>query len=186
MPNSVAFCNPPLTTESAGYLRVAARHTRRVEIFDEVLNEICSGKISIGATEAQDNTWSVSLSAEQVTSTSPDEVAMFLDQVKAAYASVATDDQRVVPLRFYAWFDEMAGQLRFSISSLDPLPFGAVIRFVSNAHEIASQFLTSDYLSGIPWSELQEVDCDDKPDSETDADVAPAPLDVYVTNLFED
>ncbi len=153
-----------------------------MQLFDELVDEIRRDKITIGAEESQDNTWAVSLTTKQAASTSPDQVATFLEQARAAYAETATSAQRGTPLRFYAWFDEMAGQLRFSVSSVDPLPFGAPIRVVPQAREIGRQFLTSDYLDGIPWSELSEVGAND---AFEEAGPTPQTLDVFVVPLFD-
>lgn len=74
---------------------------------------------------------------------------------------------------------------RFSVSSIDPLPFGGVIRVVTEARKIGHQFLTSAHLSGIPWSELRQVGPDDGSTSTAASEPAPPPLDVFVASLLD-
>lgn len=66
------------------------------------------------------------------------------------------------PVTFYAWHDEVAGQLRFSTArcSPDSLPFGYRVRLVDDPAEIVEDFLASPYRDGIPWT-----DVDDESDS---------------------
>lgn len=67
--------------------------------------------------------------------------------------------QPVRPVTFYAWHDEMAGQLRFSTACcvISALPFGAKVRIVQDPQEIVTAFVRSPYRDGIPLSELKIV-----------------------------
>lgn len=59
------------------------------------------------------------------------------------------------PWTFYAWCDEQAGSLRFSLvpgTASDPRPFGARLEFHDDASQICDAFVTG--TSVIPWSEL--------------------------------
>jgi hypothetical protein len=60
---------------------------------------------------------------------------------------------------FYAWHDEMAGQLRCSAAparSESELPFGARIRVTRDPLQVAQEYLASPYNGIIRFSELQE------------------------------
>lgn len=153
-----------------------------MSVFDEVIEEIQSGTVSIGSTEKLDNTWMISMSREQVSQTSPAAVVSFLDQARAAYELLAVRHPDKRPLRFYAWVDAQAGQLRFSVSSADRLPFGRRIRFVPEPADIASEFLSSPYLHGIPVSEFSDADHKVET-SEPVTDEDRPPLNVYVVGL---
>jgi hypothetical protein len=63
------------------------------------------------------------------------------------------------PVVFYAWHDEMAGQLRFSVArgTLADLPFRDRVEIVSDVREIAAEYLASRYRDGIPYAELVPV-----------------------------
>jgi hypothetical protein len=66
------------------------------------------------------------------------------------------------PVTFYAWHDEMAGQLRFSVARSSPerLPFGAIVDLVADADVVIAEFLNSPYRDGIPWDHLTEASAD--------------------------
>ncbi|NER17539.1 hypothetical protein GWK10_09980 [Spongiivirga citrea] len=59
---------------------------------------------------------------------------------------------------FYLWFDEQAGQIRFNLinENHSKLPFTSKVEFAENQKIIISDFLESEYLNGIPFSELDE------------------------------
>lgn len=63
------------------------------------------------------------------------------------------------PVTFYAWHDEMAGQLRFSTACCpsSALPFSAKVLLVHDPHLIVAAFVQSPFREGIPWNELGEV-----------------------------
>lgn len=67
--------------------------------------------------------------------------------------------QSVRPVCFYAWHDEMAGQLRFSSACCTraTLPFGAQISLVDDPDPIAAEFIRSHYRDGIQNSELEQA-----------------------------
>src|SRR4051812_29613611 len=53
--------------------------------------------------------------------------------------------RRATPMRFYAWYDAQAGQLRFSLISAgpDPLPFARPILPVDDPDEIVQEFVAN-------------------------------------------
>lgn len=125
--------------------------------------------------EARRNTYVVALSADEASELSVTQVTAFLHDARSALAATASPDSPD-SLRFYAWFDEMAGQLRLSVSSANELPFGGTIRTVADPAVVASQCLESDYIDGIPWSSLA-------PDEEVPEPLH-NPLDVFMTDLM--
>lgn len=127
--------------------------------------------------EARRNTYALAFGSEVARTISLEQVTDFLLVARAVLAEgVKTIEQ--TPLWFYSWADEMAGQLRFSVSSSPDLPFGSDIRIVSDPSVVAGQFLESKYLDGIPWSEFGEGD-----GNEPETTEAREPFDVFVTEL---
>ncbi len=147
-----------------------------VDVFSETVAAISADTLTFGDTrqEALENTWRVSIgSGSDLT---VEDVCSFIEDARAAYQSIAVDLQ-APNLWFYAWVDEMAGQLRLSISSSDALPFTGQISTTADAPVIAAELLASPYLGGIPFSEFDE-DCDnDLPEPE------PPALNVYLVPL---
>lgn len=65
---------------------------------------------------------------------------------------------------FYAWYDEQAGQLRFSLSSARPedLPFGATVRLLTDPSSIVATFLADPHPGVIFLEELADVSDEDE------------------------
>ena len=81
---------------------------------------------------------------------------------------------------FYAWFDELSGQLRCSAapaSSPENLPFGCRLNVVKSPTSVAESFLHSDYLEGISLDGFEEVT--DEMEQEKDEDDDDFILTVY-------
>jgi hypothetical protein len=103
---------------------------------------------------ADANLWSISLPS---TSAIPaDDLATFVLAAAAVRAELVAL-QGIAPVTFYAWHDEMAGQLRFSTArcTSDSLPFSAAIQLVDHPAEIVRCFLSSPYRDGLPWATLR-------------------------------
>jgi hypothetical protein len=64
------------------------------------------------------------------------------------------------PATFYAWYDEMAGQLRVSLvpGTTDALPFSGPIELVSSPQAVVSAALATLTPGLIPGSELADVE----------------------------
>jgi hypothetical protein len=64
------------------------------------------------------------------------------------------------PATFYAWYDEMAGQLRVSLVSgtTEALPFSGPIELVSSPHPVVIAALATWAPGLIPASELADVE----------------------------
>lgn len=107
------------------------------------------------AAGANENLWCISVASDQRIA-APDLVA-FLRSAVAIRRELASR-QPVRPVTFYAWHDEMAGQLRFSTAccTLDTLPFRAKVVLVDDASEIVAAFGRGRYRAGIPLDELEE------------------------------
>jgi hypothetical protein len=124
----------------------------------EVTNDavvICRDDIN---TEANSNLWSFSLTLQEASSLSVTDVVEFSQKVVASRREWLTA-RRAPSMVMYWWHDEQAGQLRFSLVSTTHgrLPFQANIAVVAEFEEIAKAWLSSPYLDGIPWTDLQEV-----------------------------
>ena len=131
--------------------------------------------------ESQANLWTISLTKEMASNLSVQDVSECVKNLIDKRRAEAKRRQ-VVPLLFYLWFDEQAGQLRFSITSVaDPsrLAFHCAINTGAKLSEIVSQVLASPYLDGIPFEELDE-EHSDSPDLTSSEAVV---LDVFVTKL---
>ena len=103
---------------------------------------------------ANANLWSISLPSTSAVSV--DDLAAFVLAAAAIRAElVAVLD--VAPITFYAWHDEMAGQLRFStaLCTCESLPFAVGIQLVEHPEEVVRRFLSSPYRDGVPWSTMR-------------------------------
>lgn len=107
---------------------------------------------------ARGNMLSFSLDRAAADILPPEELVAFLEQAFQVYQRKLAPFPR--PAWFYAWVDEMAGQLRLSaVACATPmdLPFGCALAPTSDPGLIARGFLSPPYLEGIPWSELTPV-----------------------------
>lgn len=147
--------------------------------FREMLSEIATSGLTVdpvGGTEPNANLCTISLSRTQADALTPADVVSFLHQAADAYdVHRRQSNSPNSGMAFYTWFDEMAGQLRFSVVSALPLPFGCQTRTTAEPLVIAQQLLACSQLDGIPFSSL-------KPDNNS-SDVQPHMLDVYVIHL---
>lgn len=111
--------------------------------------------------EARGNLWSFSLSPEQLAVTSVVDVEVFAVGVaEGRRAWLAA--RRSGPMVLYWWHDVQAGQLRFSLVSAvhGCLPFGGEVVAAASFAAVASDWLRSQHLHGIAWSELQPLSPD--------------------------
>jgi len=144
--------------------------------WSDLLQEISSNTLNISGDEireARANTWGVSL-PEDFDASSAD-VSEFLEAVRDCKLR---DDS---PLLFYAWVDELAGQLRLSSSStadIRSLSFRCPIDTRVTLSEIA-QMLVEIRRGGIELSELEEFTAGE----DVKTTESPAPLRVYVERV---
>lgn len=146
--------------------------------FAAVVMDTRSSASSLVAGEIENMRW-VTITSEIIERMSSGDLVRALDDVRAAYAASSSRAGSVREPRFYAWVDELAGQLRFSVTTADPLPFGGSIRVTVDAEVIAQQALALTTVDGvIRWSDLGDnLDLDSE-------DPVPRPLDVYVADLY--
>lgn len=107
-------------------------------------------------------------------------VADFVRNAHRAYSLAATRIGRSG--WFYAWHDELAGQLRTSacwIASQHELPFRGPITLVDDPESLATALLSSQIAHGIPWSELIEP-----PPNDSMVEPAPPATLVYARPLI--
>jgi hypothetical protein len=105
---------------------------------------------------ANQNLWCISLpTTEQITAV---ELVAFLQSAVDIRRELAAA-QFLRPVTFYAWHDEVAGQLRFSTARCTQaaLPFAATILLVPAPNEIVGAFMRSPVRDGIRWEALHEV-----------------------------
>ncbi|MCG6157164.1 hypothetical protein [Rubinisphaera margarita] len=144
--------------------------------WSDLLQEISSDTLNISGDEireARANTWGISLPGDFDTSSA--DVFEFLEAVRDCKRR---DDS---PLLFYAWFDELAGQLRLSWSSktdIMSLSFRCPIDTSVTLSEIAQTFVEN-RRGRIELSELEEFTAGEDIKT-TDSR---APLRVYVERV---
>lgn len=114
--------------------------------------------------EAVGNLRSLALTREQAAAVSPSGVETFARGVGDARRAWLAS-RRTAPMVLYWWHDEQAGHLRFSLvsESHGRLPFGCEIAPASTLAEIATSWLSSTSLFGIPWNEFKPVARDEVP-----------------------
>lgn len=120
-----------------------------------ILSELRSETLSRSDTAADENMrWLVPRKG-----CDPRDLADFL--LRAAEVRLArAREQGLIPATFYSWYDEMAGQVRFSTvpGRSDALPFGASIDLVAGPACIAADALST-WSPGVhSFNELTEVE----------------------------
>ena len=103
---------------------------------------------------ARRNMCSFSPSAEERQQSRPQQVETFLEAAAQLWADRLPRPPSG-PWTFYAWYDEQAGSLRFSLvpgTASDSLPFGARLELLDDASQICHAFVTGTDV--IPWSAL--------------------------------
>jgi len=124
-------------------------------IADEVT--ICADAINH---EALQNMWTFTLTREQATRITPTDVEDFLRAVIISRRNWLRG-RHVLPgqMRFYCWFDEQAGQLRFSMVSAchRRLPFACQVVDAAEVSHVVRRFLQAVAGGLIPRSALCEI-----------------------------
>ena len=106
---------------------------------------------------ANGNLFCFSMSMKDAKSMNAEEIDEFLFAACHCYALKLTDAPQT--MWFYAWHDELAGQLRTSAAPVNcsgELPFGCRLNVVKFPTPVSVSILNSDYLDGIPMPELDE------------------------------
>ncbi|MEX1094860.1 MAG: hypothetical protein WED34_02365 [Planctomycetales bacterium] len=106
--------------------------------------------------EARGNLWSFSLSPRQASVVFPADVETFAESVAEARRAWLSA-HAAGPMILYWWHDEQSAQLQFSLVSASHgwLPFGCEIVPAASFREVASGWLGSPYLHGIPSHEFR-------------------------------
>ena len=88
----------------------------------------------------------------------PQDLVTFLETAAEIRLAQARND-KILPATFYAWYDEQAGQLRFSLvrGRPDALPFGAAIDLVASS-EVVRDALASWNPGFVPFADLTDVE----------------------------
>lgn len=135
--------------------------------------------------EIEHNCVWVSISSDIAKQVSSADFLLFLGKVKANRQLQLQQSSLDLNIIYYLWFDEQEGQLRFNFinSKHDKLPFGCKLSFVDSEQEIIDDFLNSNYLDGIPWSELETIDNTQQLKSVTAAENANE--EIYVNKVYK-
>lgn len=135
------------------------------------LDEICSDEPVVDPTdihaECHANRWSFSLSPEQLSIVTHQDVETLIRLVVSARSlQLQHRGYQSKSLLFYCWHDKMAGQLQFSLVSVShgSLPFGYPVETIHDLRIIITSWLTSPHNQGIPWSEFQAAESHNLPD----------------------
>jgi hypothetical protein len=101
----------------------------------------------------RENLWTISWPSGDADEDARDWVAFLRSACEIRRRQVAGSSLAAV---FYAWHDEQAGNLCFSIARGDPadVPFRARIALVGSPDPVVASFLSSPHRDGIPFSEL--------------------------------
>lgn len=108
------------------------------------------------ASEVRTNTWTYSVAGSD-REQAPEVIAALRDVAEGLRLRLQSSATRG---KFYAWYDEQAGQLRCSLTSLHSLPFGAALREVADPSEILHIALSDPHPGAIDLSEAVEVPVD--------------------------
>lgn len=98
----------------------------------------------------------ISISGDIAKVTSVDDFITFFNSLLLSREAEIKEKLVQQKMIFYAWFDEMAGQLRFNFisSDHDNLPFTANLRRVT-LEKIIKDFLSSMFQGGIPAEDFE-------------------------------
>lgn len=115
--------------------------------------------------ESNQNCTALSLTRELALQITIDDLLVFLTRVKSNRQKQLISCGLSIDLVYYLWFDEMAGQLRFSFinSNHKALPFKCDLTLIKTEKEIIDRYLKSDYLDGVPWKDLMDLGIDGDP-----------------------
>ncbi len=150
--------------------------------FRETLAEIPTAGLTFDAgTAANANLRMISVTRDEARTVTPADIATFLRQAADCFAELLPSSCPDAHAIFYAWVDQMAGQLRFSVVSSIPPPFRCSIRIVSEPEIVAQHFLDCPNLDGIPILSLEATDPSSLDSS--GPTVESHALDVFVTQI---
>jgi hypothetical protein len=126
---------------------------------DDVINDplIIAVGPDAGRDEPHENMWDLGMSAARAAATPAAAIIAFLQQVIANRNRQLTARFGMQhPMVFYAWVDEQAGQLRFSLVSGQGVrpPFGAEIRCITQPDPLIQHYLAITTHDGIPWAQI--------------------------------
>ncbi len=147
--------------------------------FRDTLAEIPIAGLTLDSgTAANANLRTISVTRDEARDLTPTEVAMFLRRAADSFDELLASSTSGADAIFYAWVDEMAGHLRFSVVSSMPLPFGCSTRVVADPEIVAQHFINCPQLERIPFPSLESADA-----SSVHSVNEPPVLDVFVTHL---
>mgnify|MGYP005989941369 CR=1 FL=1 len=124
-----------------------------MNIFDETLRDIKSESLSKDfeiKKASSDNMWSIYIDGEAFKKCSVSTLMDFITSVEDALTKKWAEE-----FTFYAWFDEMSGQIRFSslMGDIDSLPFKCELNVTTEKKQMAThifrmlEYIHSDCIS---------------------------------------
>lgn len=143
-------------------------------IFREWLLQIIYDEIQIEYNrelEAKNNLYSFSLSDEEKSKIKVNDLVTLLKLVISIWKKKLIQLNIFSPILFYAWYDEMANSLCFSLVSgtmKEPLPFNCLVEFTYSINKVCLQFLKGK--DHIPYEDLEKNldEWEDPDDQEND------------------
>jgi len=155
------------------------------EIFDAEI--FISGSQAMMQEEIKQNCWCLSFEKNLTTHIRLNDLLQFIADLKRKRISQLQQNNIVSSVTFYMWFDEMASQLCFDLTSGKNTrpPFGCTLNILQSPESILQKFL-DDCQSKIPalsWENLTILNPGDPGFGEDNDDEAEWIQDVYVTTL---
>lgn len=139
-------------------------HSLLLDWLPDVLNDEVISEHNNVNFEARSNMWCFSIpNDEGITAL---DIKSFLNQIIDQRSKQIT-----LPMTFYVWIDEQAGQLRFSLTSQpkNNLPFGSTLIYSDNLDNFIEQFISMQLTGSIAFQDLKPIvlaDTYDKSDVE--------------------
>jgi hypothetical protein len=134
------------------------------------LTQVASASL-VGQGESEElltqNMLAFALSPDEARGLTADDLDRFLAAAFRQYAAKLASAPG--PLWFYAWHDEMSGTLRICAAQVnrpEQLPFECGLNICDTSTPVTEGFLRSDYLDGIPRSELTESSWEEEEEEE--------------------
>ena len=155
---------------------------RDAQDFKYILDEsfVLTGALDEHKYETEHNMWAMGFAHTQALSITEHDLITFFGLLHTRIQRQLRDSGNKFCVTLYVWFDEQAGQLRFNVISgrVVKLPFGCIVKPVSDSALIIQSFLSSPYLHGIPEDEVEDISFGhDRNDDDTIEYVLPVYVD---------
>jgi hypothetical protein len=136
----------------------AKRYLNKLEFYDIITDKVLISTDVNKIDEAMKNLWvfSIDWDSKKVTK---EELLCFYKAVVISRSNYLKEHFPAVKMVFYTWYDDLAGNLRFSMISdtKGKLPFGCNIHHVDSISVIIQEYIDGEYKGFIPISEFEDV-----------------------------